>query len=121
MKLSALRLFVEDLASARDFYQRVLGLRLTYDGYEHGYCSFESAGINVIGEAVPPNASSEDRLAGRFIGASFAVDDIHAEYERLKTQGVSFSGAPEKQFWGGMLATFLDPSGNQLQLVQYAI
>ena len=25
---------------------------------------------------------------------------------------------PERQIWGGILATFCDPSGNQLQIVQ---
>ena len=29
-----------------------------------------------------------------------------------------FDGAPEKQHWGGWLATFKDSAGNSLQLVQ---
>ena len=37
----------------------------------------------------------------------------------LKADGVSFVGPPEQQDWGGWLATMRDPSGNELQLVQY--
>ena len=55
---------------------------------------------------------------GRFTGLSFPVEDIHAKYRQLSAAGVEFSGEPERQYWGGWLATFKDPSGNGLQLVQ---
>jgi catechol 2,3-dioxygenase-like lactoylglutathione lyase family enzyme len=32
--------------------------------------------------------------------------------------GVAFTGLPEQQSWGGILATLRDPAGNELQLVQ---
>jgi lactoylglutathione lyase len=32
---------------------------------------------------------------------------------------VHFTGLPEKQQWGGVLATMQDPAGNELQLVQH--
>lgn len=41
------------------------------------------------------------------------VNDLAQE-----AKGVAFSGAPEPQAWGGTLATFMDPAGNRLQLVQ---
>lgn len=120
MELTALRLFVRDLNAAKTFYADVLGLRLTHDGTDHGYLSFESAGIHIIVETIPADAPAEDQaLVGGFVGASFAVSDIGAEYARMKALGVAFTGAPEKQFWGGTLATFEDPAGNALQLAQY--
>lgn len=57
---------------------------------------------------------------GRFTGLSFHVADIAASHAALLAMGVVFSGAPERQPWGGQLATFSDPDGNGLQLVQPA-
>jgi predicted enzyme related to lactoylglutathione lyase len=121
MDLSAIRIFVRELTPARLFYERVLGLSLIHDGSQHGFCSFRSGGVDIIVEAVAADAPEDDQaLVGRFTGISFAVADVHAECLRLEAQGAAFTGAPEKQFWGGWLATFEDPAGNQLQLVQLA-
>jgi predicted enzyme related to lactoylglutathione lyase len=120
VKLSGLRLFVNDLAAARVFYAETLGLAADVAAMDAGYCVFDVGGVVLIVEPVAADAPPEDRaLVGRFVGASFAVDDIRAEYARLRARGVAFAGAPERQPWGGTLATFADPSGNQLQLVQY--
>lgn len=121
MKLSAVRLFVWDIDLAKRFYADILGLTLAGDGSRHGYCVFESAGIRLVVEAVPRDAQPHDQsLVGRFSGVSFAVPDIAAEHQRLLSLGVTFTGAPERQSWGGMLATFQDPSRNELNIVQYA-
>lgn len=120
MQLAAVRIFVDELATARDFYRDALGLALAYDGSAYGFCQFASGSVQVILEAVPAGASAEDRsLVGRFSGLSFAVRDIEAEYRRLRDCGVTFTGAPERQPWGGVLATLQDTSGNQIQIVQY--
>jgi uncharacterized glyoxalase superfamily protein PhnB len=55
---------------------------------------------------------------GRFAGLSFPVEDIQYMHRQLSAVGVEFSGAPQQQYWGGWLATFKDPAGNSLQLVQ---
>lgn len=121
MRLSAVRIGARDLREARDFYGSVLGLELTNDGIQYGYCIFVSSGIRIILDSVPPDAPEDEQaFVGRFTGVSFEVEDIGAEFRRMVTGGVHFVQAPEKQFWGGTLATFEDPSGNQLQLVQYA-
>ena len=57
---------------------------------------------------------------GRFTGLSFAVDDVEAKHKELLALGVRFTGAPERQSWGGVLATFQDPEGNEMQIAQSA-
>lgn len=47
-----------------------------------------------------------------------ATDDIDADYRRLKSQGVEFVSEPE-QFDRVTVATFKDPEGNYLQLLQF--
>jgi predicted enzyme related to lactoylglutathione lyase len=115
------RIFVRELAPAKDFYSDVLNLRLAGGGDDQGYWAFTSNGVSIILEKVSPGSDPEDEaLVGRMTGLSFNVSDIDAECKRMAGQGVTFFGAPEKQFWGGWLATFADPSGNRLQLVQYS-
>ena len=119
MNLSAVRIFVRDLEPAKRFYERVLGLHLSHDGSAYGYCVFQSSGIRVLVETVAPDAPQDEQvLVRRFAGLSFGVGNIASEYSRLLEAGVEFTGQPEKQFWGGWLATFRDPAGNELQLVQ---
>jgi predicted enzyme related to lactoylglutathione lyase len=48
------------------------------------------------------------------------VDDINAVHERLHGDGVEFTRSPEQEQWGGWIATFRDPDGNTLQLLQPA-
>jgi uncharacterized glyoxalase superfamily protein PhnB len=75
----------------------------------------------LVVEAVATDApQDEEVLVGRFTGLSFTVTDIQAEFSNLVSRGVVFTGSPERQAWGGTLATLRDPAGNELQLVQYA-
>ena len=49
---------------------------------------------------------------------NFGVEEIHTVHERLCGSGVVFSRPPEQEPWGGWIATFQDPDGNILQLLQ---
>ena len=46
------------------------------------------------------------------------VSDIDMVYRSLSDKGVTFLRPPEKEHWGGHVATFEDPDGNVLQLLQ---
>ncbi|NRF68237.1 VOC family protein [Aquincola sp. S2] len=119
MELSAARVFVRDIVAAKRFYGQILGLPIKADGAQHGYCVFESGSADLVVESVADDAPEEDRaLVGRFTGLSFKVQDASAKHQELLALGVRFTGAPEKQFWGGVLATFQDPCGNGLQIVE---
>ena len=119
MELHTARVFVNDIEAAKRFYSGQLGLPLTADGSHHGYCVFKAGHTELVVEAVSDNAPDEDRaLVGRFTGLSFSVRDVCEKHRELLALGVPFTGAPEQQFWGGILATLRDPSGNELQIVQ---
>jgi len=94
MRLQGLRIFVDDLAAARQFYHEILELPIDQD------------------------AEAEDRaLIGRFVGCAIAVDDIAATYAALTAKRVKFTGPPERQPWGGVFAHFEAPSHNVLTLL----
>lgn len=122
MQLSAARVFVRSLERAKQFYAELLGLPVKADGLPYGYCVFDVGSSDLVVELVKPEDPGEEQaLVSRFTGLSFAVPDIVAAHERLSSAGVHFAGLPEKQFWGGWLATFEDFDGNQLQLVQHGV
>jgi predicted enzyme related to lactoylglutathione lyase len=65
--------------------------------------------------AVSGRASDPDRTM-----INFGVADIAGAHRRLVAAGVAFSRPPEQEPWGGWIATFADPDGNTLQLLQLA-
>jgi predicted enzyme related to lactoylglutathione lyase len=50
---------------------------------------------------------------------NFFVDDLAAEQAALEAQGVEFTRTAGREFWGGVISTFLDPDGNYLQLIEF--
>ena len=102
-----------------DFYSALLGPP-TSVGPERSFAVFDGEPADVIIEPVDADAPPEDRaLVGRFTGISFAVDDLDRVHQELTAAGISFTSSPKLQPWGGRLATLADPSGNEVQLVQY--
>lgn len=120
MKLAAVRLFVHDIERAHRFYGGMLAWPLHADGRRDGHVVYRLGEVDVVVEAVPPDAAEDEQsLVGRPTGLSLGVDDIQARCQALAGRGVRFGGAPTRQPWGGWLADFEDPDGNGLQLVQY--
>jgi uncharacterized glyoxalase superfamily protein PhnB len=50
---------------------------------------------------------------------NFFVDDLAAEQKRLEDQGVEFIRSAGKEYWGGVISTFVDPDGNYGQLIEF--
>jgi predicted enzyme related to lactoylglutathione lyase len=120
VRLAAARIFVRDVSEATAFYEGALGWRVGARAPEVEYVVFEAGSVDVVVERVGPEAPPEEQaLVGRFTGLSFAVADIRAVCLALEGAGVRITSQPERQEWGGTLATVQDPSGNELQLVQY--
>src|SRR5262249_27987256 len=116
MRLYGIRVFVHDFEAARRFYRDTLGLK---EKWAHGgnAAGFD-LGADLIIEGGAADADAEDRaLVGRVVGCSIEVEDIGATVSALTAKGVEFTGPPERQGWGGVLAHFKDPSGNVLTLL----
>ena len=98
----------------RDFYVQTLGLIPRADRTNH--VDFEWGGIRltiVVHDEV--TGVTRDPLR---VMVNFEVDDIAESYVRLCAAGVAFTRPPEREKWGGLVATFADPDGNILQLLQ---
>ena len=96
------------------FYRDRLGL--TPRSSKPDFINFDWGGVRL-------SVSVHDRVSGHSrdpfrIMVNLAVDDIRAVHARLREAGVVFTRPPEVEEWGGMVASFLDPDGNLLQLMQ---
>jgi catechol 2,3-dioxygenase-like lactoylglutathione lyase family enzyme len=126
MRIYITSIFVDDQAKALDFYTKKLGFEVKNDVPlgEHRWLTVVSKeqpdGTQLLLEpsdhpAVTPykNALVEDGIPA----TSFQVDDVDAEFGRLKDIGVKFTQEPTDA--GSVrMAVFDDTCGNLLQLVQ---
>ena len=106
--------WTDNLERMFDFYHDVLQLPL--HSRHEAFIAFELGGIRFnIGCHSDVVGQSKDPF--RFM-PHLGVDDIQTEAKRLADAGVEFIRQPEQETWGGWVATFKDPDGNVLQMMQ---
>jgi len=106
---------VSNMDRALEFYHDTLGLPVALIAriFNHAEVGPEEP-LAKVGLHADGKRSKRKRRTG----IVFDTDNIHALYERLKTQGVRFTLKPTKMPWGGVVADFLDPDNNELEVVQ---
>jgi len=98
----------------RRFYVETLGLTPRSDREHFVNFDWGAQRLTVsVHEGVTGATSDPLRLM-----INLAVDDIQPVAARLASRGVEFTRPPEQEPWGGWVATFHDPDGNTLQLLQ---
>jgi len=126
MRIHLTGVFVDDQRKALRFYTETLGFQVKHDiplG-EHAWITVVSAeapdGTELLLEpdghpAVGPfkTALMEDGIPS----ASFAVDDVEAEHERLVAKGVKFV-QPPKDLGTVITAVFDDTCGSLIQILE---
>lgn len=106
---------VSDIDRALKFYDEILGLPVVLDarGFNHA-----EVGPNEPLAKIGLYATGKRSKRKKRTGIVFDTDDVNALYEKLKRQGVKFTLKPTKMPWGGIVADFLDPDNNELEVVQ---
>jgi catechol 2,3-dioxygenase-like lactoylglutathione lyase family enzyme len=105
--------YVADLKQAARFYEETLGLEKKYE--YASYVGFECGGVE-IGLVPKPEEERKSNLPSPSI--EFLVDDADKAYKELKIKGAKLIKALHDEPWGGREATFTDPDGNILEIVQ---
>jgi catechol 2,3-dioxygenase-like lactoylglutathione lyase family enzyme len=128
MRIYVTSVFVDDQAKALAFYTNVLGFQKKTD-IDLGGASWltvvspdQPDGTELLLEPSghPAVQPYKDALVGDGIpAASFAVDDVQAEFDRLRSSGVTFTQQPT-EMGGVTTAVFDDTCGNLIQIVQLA-
>ena len=126
MKIKLTSVFVDDQDKALRFYTEVLGFVKKQD-----FPVGEFKWLTVVSPEEPDDVElllePNDNQAAKsyqkslfeqgIAHASFAVDDIHKEYERLKGLGVAFMMEPTSA-GPATIAVFDDTCGNWIQIYQ---
>jgi catechol 2,3-dioxygenase-like lactoylglutathione lyase family enzyme len=128
IRIKLTSVMVDDQAKAFDFYTNVLGFVVKRDipmgeaRWLTVVTADEPDGTELLlepmgGLAEAPGFQKALFNAGIPITA-FAVDDIEAEYKRMKALGVEFRGEPSKPEVGPSTVILDDTCGNLIQLFQ---
>jgi predicted enzyme related to lactoylglutathione lyase len=101
---------VTDLAKAKAVYEALLGVPPQSDAPY--YVGFEAAGQQI---GLVPNAAAQGLTSPV---AYWHVADIEAKLAEVTAAGASVKESPRDVGGGRLVATFTDPDGNVLGLVQ---
>ena len=125
MRVYVTQVFVPDQLRALSFYTEVLGFqeKARVPIGDHFWLTVVSPedpdGCQLLLEPDEHPAVNSYKAALAEDGipaASFAVDDVHAEYERLTAHGVTFL-QPPTEYQGIGMAVFDDTFGNLIQII----
>jgi catechol 2,3-dioxygenase-like lactoylglutathione lyase family enzyme len=105
--------YVSDLEKAKRFYEKTLGLEKKYE--YSSYVGFECGGVEI---GLIPKLEKGQKVGPLSPPVEFIVDDVEKVYNELKQKGVNFIKGLHEEPWGGKQATFTDPDGNVLEIVQ---
>jgi len=104
---------VSNLEKAAKFYEETLGLEKKYE--YSSYIGFECGGVEI---GLIPKLTEGQKVSPAFPSVEFLVDDVEKVCKELKNKGVKFIKEMHEEPWGGKQATFTDPDGNVLEIVQ---
>jgi len=105
--------YVSDLEKSKRFYQETLRLEKKYE--YSSYVGFECGGIEI---GLIPKLKGGEHVSPKSPSVEFIVDDVEKFYNELKRSGVRFVEELHDEPWGGREATFTDPDGNVLGILQ---
>ena len=107
-------IWTDDLDRMVEFYRDTLGL--APHSVRPDFVAFKWGEMRL-------SIGAHDEVSGKTsepyrIMVNLGVDDIHDVHGTLVGRGVRFDRDPEQEHWGGWVATFRDPDGNMLQLLE---
>lgn len=112
--LVSIRLITDDVARLSDFYEKVSGTPVRWSTPDFAEVQ-TPAGTLAIGSTrtVALFGAGAARVADNHSAIiEFLVDDVDAEYERIKQITTEFVNAPTTMPWGNRSLLFRDPDGN---------
>jgi catechol 2,3-dioxygenase-like lactoylglutathione lyase family enzyme len=120
--ISAISLFVEDLAAAKAFYLEVFNGPVVFEDANSAVVQFDNLLVNLLRVENAPEIVAPGVVATREAGSRFQlsiwVPDVDAVCERLRQRGVRLLQGPVDRPWGMRTANFVDPAGHSWEVAQ---
>jgi catechol 2,3-dioxygenase-like lactoylglutathione lyase family enzyme len=106
---------VKSLATAVSFYRDTMGFEFEFSEPEMHFAGFRVGDMRF---SLAEGAEETHGTGDRNTGIGFMVSDLDAAHAELAAKGVRFTMGPGKMPWGGYMAMFVDPDGNEFYLDQ---
>ena len=120
--IAAITLFVEDLGTAREFYEDVFELPVYFEDADSAVFRFGDTLVNLLRASAAPSLIAPAPVAAPADGVRFqftlGVADVDATCERLRERGVQLLNGPMDRPWGIRTASFRDPGGHIWEIAQ---
>ena len=120
--ISAITLFVEDLAAAKQFYRDVFGLPVHYEDPNSAVFVFGPTMVNLLATTAAPGLVEPATVAPPGSGAravlTITVEDVDAVCAQVTARGVELINGPMDRPWGIRTASFADPGGHIWEVAQ---
>ena len=118
MKLISIRIITADVERLVAFYERVTGTRAIWGNELFAEIGTPMATLAIGSDKTVPlfGEGSAEPAANRSAIVEFVVDDVDAEYERLRRELTDVVTEPTTMPWGNRALLFRDPDGNLVNL-----
>ena len=114
-KLAVISLWAEDVVAAAHFYRDVIGLKVLMHDQHRPHFDLGGAFLVILqGRSLPPL----EPVPARFPIVAFAVDDLDAAIDRLRTHYVDLPWGVEEDA-ASRWVMFHDPAGNLIELAHF--
>jgi len=114
--INTITLFVEDLATTKQFYLKVFSLPVVFEDNDSAVFKFRNTLVNLLKITEAKELIEPAKVASREAGSRFVitinVDDVDAMCAELTARGVKLLNGPMDRPWGIRTASFIDPGGH---------
>ena len=105
---------VDDIETARKYYETNLGLKVKFDFSDIGMVAF-----SVDGEEAAIILKDKNKFKDSKQTIWFEVNDVQSEYQKMEENGINFLSEPFK-IRTGYAVEFEDPFGNRFGITDYS-
>ena len=120
--ISAITLFVDDLAATRAFYLEVFGLPILFEDENSTVFRFDNTMINLLKSSAAVSLIDPATVAspgsGSRLQLTLDVENVDATCAELTARGVELLNGPMDREWGIRTASFRDPGGHIWEIAQ---
>ena len=120
--VTAVTLFVEDLAGAKAFYAEVFSVPLRFEDADSAVFDFGNVLVNLLRIEAAPELVEPATVGAREAGVrsqfTIEADDVDAIAAELTRRGVALLNGPMDRPWGVRTLSFVDPAGHIWEVAQ---
>ena len=118
--ISAITLFVVDLAASKRFYEAAFGHSAVFETDDSAVFRFGGTFVNLLSVSSAPELVEPAQVAAREAGVravfTITVEDVDGAAADVQAGGIELLNGPIDRPWGPRTVSFCDPDGHVWEL-----